>query len=162
MSEDPRVTYGREHPDMTLQEIADHFGLTSRERVRQVFRDGGYRHPSHIRTAVTETRVCYWPGCRKTFVSPVNKIRKSCDTHIGSQRPATAERITVSCEVCGKTQTRTASNAKTRALFFCGNACQGRWLGQQNQGRRRVPSGGPNETDQQSQPPGGDHPGSGE
>jgi endogenous inhibitor of DNA gyrase (YacG/DUF329 family) len=146
MGEDSRVTYGRAHPDKTLAEVGQHFGQT-REAVRQAFRRGGYIHPRHRRTAVTEARACYWPGCRKTFVWPANKIRRSCDTHLGRGRPKTAVLVSVTCDACGKTLTRTALNAKSRGRFFCDNECKGRWLGNNNKGRRSVRSGGPSETD---------------
>ena len=149
MSEDPRVTFGRANQELTLQEIGDHFGVT-RERIRQVFAINSYKHPDHTRTAATEERFCHWPGCRRRFIAQVASSHKSCDVHRGTGRPRTAQRVTVVCAACGLAREVLKTYADRRSIFFCDKRCQGKWLGQGNEGRKRVQIGGPDEADKQS------------
>lgn len=78
-----RVAFGRAHPEMTLQQLAAEFGLSSRQRVRQVFAAAGYEHPMHWFTGERETRTCAMPECGANFEVLKSIKRRACDAHLG-------------------------------------------------------------------------------
>ena len=130
-TQDRRVRYAMDHPADSQASIARQFKI-SRERIRQIFEQAGYRHPPFTRTVQRETRTCAQIGCSTQFLARPKQRLATCPEHRGQPIRRTA-RVTITCAACGKRQERRVTLVRSpTGLSFCNNKCQGAWLGRQN------------------------------
>ena len=131
VTQDPRVLFAKDHPEMSQSAISRHFGL-SRERIRQVFEVAGYTHPRPSQKIPRVSRVCGQPDCQTSFQARAKESTVNCPAHRG-KLVKRFPRVQVTCDSCGKVAPRRATLIKEgQKLTFCDNKCQGRWLGRQN------------------------------
>ena len=130
-TQDKRVRYAMSWPEESMASIGRHFGI-SRERIRQVFEQAGYRHPPFSSAVLRENRTCVQIGCSTQFLARPKERLGNCPDHRGQSIRRTP-RVTITCAACGKRQERRVTLIRSpTGLSFCNNQCQGAWLGRRN------------------------------
>jgi hypothetical protein len=116
------------NPELTYAEIARLLGV-SRERIRQV---AGTRRrvPRSCKVCGRKIRVRH-DGVTQTAYEL--SYCADCWTH-ARQRQLESRRIQYTCEVCGRTFSRTAGivrrmDKRGHRIRWCSRRCQGKWLG---------------------------------
>lgn len=130
----------------TEGDIARQFGV-SRERVRQVCEDWGiepnrtpkwwanrYGKPEFADKAWLEEELKKASGVsclsRQINLSPAIISAQAKRLDLEFPLPTyRAERVEITCEVCGKKKTRKKSEIKGKKHTFCSRVCLGKWLG---------------------------------
>ena len=101
-TQDRRVRYAMDHPADSQASIARQFKI-SRERIRQIFDQAGYRHPPFTRTVQRETRTCAQFGCSRQFLARPKQRLANCPEHRAADisKPEGVEIRPTSSNSCG-------------------------------------------------------------